>query len=156
MIVGSGAYVIRPARAEDAAAIAQSIRPVDIEEWEASAEGGVAHLKASITEASECWAACRSEGTLAPQIIGGINPGSGERGVAWLIGTPLAERDALWLHHATSKFWEDLYGRWPRLECWSYHLNTEHHRWLAWMGWRHVETVPWGHLGLPFHYFRRG
>lgn len=151
--IGNDTYRLRPARVGDALDILERVRKVDLEEWEASASGGILHLPNAVKHAAECWCAYRTV-TGSPEIIGGVNTGDGDP-YAWLIGTDLAERDAWWMLNDTREFWEQLWQRWPTCQCWSDDRNMVHHRWLEWMGFRLLGTEPWGHLGLPFRHYAR-
>jgi hypothetical protein len=148
-----GNYSIRPSLPEDAKLILPDIRSVDRDEWHVSVKGGVAeNLEVSIIRSSECWTVVDAEGQ--PQVISGVvaypRP---QLPQTWMLGTDISDRDALALLYSFKAVFEGVFERWPRTECYSDVRNTQHHRWLEWLGYRLQGVRPWGPYNKPFHHY---
>jgi hypothetical protein len=147
---------IRKATEEDAAELAARMRPEEVAE--VYAMGGVSPLEAiteSLRSSDEAWSLLL-DGVLA--CTWGVAPLKntmlgGKSGVAWLLTTPLIERQPKTFWKACIFELHDLLGRWDELvnDIDARHVKAV--RWAKRLGFKLDEARPFGFLRLPFHRF---
>jgi hypothetical protein len=155
MRIGSS-WTLEPAEVSDIAAMIADVRPEDVEEWDASVEGGLAQLPNAIQDSQkhgEVWCIKHFEGTA--DIMWGVAEFGGCPAVVWLLGTLRGQENAFWMLAECREFYEAFFKRWPDTICWSDERQEVHHRWLEHMGYQHILTQPYGPYGYPFRVYRR-
>lgn len=152
-VLGGGAYILRPARPRDGKALKP--RQCDIQEWDASIAGGVSLLPLNIHLSDEAWTIATKKAPWQPHMIFGVVTQGNPLPTTWLIGSDLAQRDAAWLLHECRQFMAEFFTRWPLSECFSDARNTEHHRWIKWLGYSLVTIKRMGPKTMPFHHYRK-
>ena len=140
---------------EDAERILEYIRQEDLEEWEASVEGGLVWLPGSIADSTErvCLADAASDDPLV--LFGVIDRGPDLPADIWMVASVFGPPRAVAAWHLAIDWIKGFWERWPDVHCWSDARNLVHHRWLEWLGFKCLHVASWGHKGLPFHYYRR-
>ena len=150
-----GELRVRPARLEDAAALAPILRAADLQEIAASSgrpplevlEDGLRHSPAP-------YAAALSDGTVVA-LLGVAPTATPELGAVWLLGSDhLSTHRLTFLRHSRE---------WLRILFADYQLlgnlvdarNTLHVAWLRWMGFRFLRRVAIGQNGEEFIEFVR-
>lgn len=147
--------ILRNATEEDGVTILGEIRQEDIEEWNASIEGGICWLRDSIRQSTEA-VSLVDKATGHPIVIFGVIPRDRLPTDIWMVASVFGPPRAMVAWHLCIDWIEGFWRRWPDVHCWSDARNLVHHRWLEWLGFqRGPRDRPWGHLGLPFHYYRR-
>jgi len=146
-----GAYSIVRADIRDAGFI--SPRLCDVQEWEASIEGGIANLGFCIGASEDAWTFWRDQ--RAQMILGVVTEGNAMP-TTWLIGTDKAQEDAQWLLQDCREFIEAFFKRWPQTECFCDERNEAHHRWVRWLGYREHQRLRLGPQDRMFINFRKG
>ncbi len=149
-------YFTRKARVEDANLI--EVRDEDWHEWEASAKGGLYHLPWSIQVSAECFTTIDTHKVKIVGIGGLVEHEGDDIPYVWMLMSPGYEGvDGVGLMHTLVPYFLDtLLPRWPVCQCYSDVRNPVHHRWLNWMGFERIATVPWGPYNMPFHHYVRG
>lgn len=153
-----GKYTLRPAIADDAYTVLHHIRKEDVQEWDYSMDGGVmGNLYDAIRLSKDVYTIAANPSNMAHMIFGVQPEGGPGAGVAWLLGTDHAADDAFVLAHQLRAFQTDYLSRWEELTAYSYIANKVHHRWLEWLGFRHLHNEqrgPYNSWFLVYHYKR--
>lgn len=146
---------VRPARPEDAAALAPKLRDADRREIAAtSGEGALEVLTRSIRTSRPCYAVVGDQA--APAGLFGVIPDRDQDGVGsiWLLGSDELLHNRMFflrnsrpwiarLHEGYSVLWNYVDAR-----------NEVHLRWIAWCGFRFVRCIEKHGAGqCPFYEF---
>lgn len=141
------------------------LRAEDVEEWRLFAGDTPAHL---VRDGYLLPAGAGARTRIAygpsgrPLLVYGVSPLNdkpGAPGWAWLVATEEAQQNGRALHRRLQHEFQDvIVPLFPRLVTASWEGNTEHHKWLRWLGFRQA-FVPWP-MGvhqapfIPFQYTR--
>lgn len=76
-------------------------------------------------------------------------------GVVWLFATNYAKTKALSLHRILRPNLDVIHGLFGNLDAYADARNTEHHRWLEWLGFQNRGAVPIGPFKMTFLHYRK-
>lgn len=130
--------------AGDLERVLHDIRPEDIREWE---DGTGRPFQVGATTAimfGEYVQAAYDETGTAMVFWGG------DRGILWMFATKSAERVGTFLHLRLARRIREVESRWDLLTALADARNVKHHKWLEWLGFEYLETVPTGPFEKPF------
>ena len=149
-------YAIVPARFEHVAELALTMRTADRDEVIAQTGAHPAlALGISLGNSDAAWA-----GTINGKVacVFGVSDAgdvSGDIGMPWMLGSDLiVDHQRLFLRHCADCV-EIMQTLFPVLKNHVDQRNTVAIRWLKWLGFVILPTVPHGPFKLPFHPFER-
>ena len=146
--------ILRRATEDDALQILGDIRDEDVEEWEASVEGGIFWLENCMKQSQEA-VTLADRASDVPLVIFGCIEREKLPADIWMVASVFgpARANVGWYLAIDwiNEFWE----RWPDVHCNSDARNLVHHRWLHWLKFDRGPQRPWGIQGKDFIYFRR-
>lgn len=145
---------IRPATLEDAAELAANMRPADRLELWATGREDLLEVALEGVRVSRWSMTIRVDGELAC-VFGLSSMGTilAPIGVPWLLGTPVATRNARALMRRPRPYIDRMRQEFPRLMNLVHTRNTQAKRWLVRMGFELQPAVPYGPHGELFHLF---
>lgn len=139
---------IRQATPEDAAFLAEHLRPVEVEEVRAATgQEPLQAILAGLRDSAECWSLL-FDNELAG--IWGVVPASDGVGVAWLLTTDLVERRAKTFWRACLVLAPAVLKHWPLLINAIDARHTKALRWAKRLGFKLEAPEPFGVAGMPF------
>lgn len=134
-------------------------RQEDIDEWEASFDGGIeANLEDSIRSSliyGECLTVEDGASNL-PLVIVGALPDAHGTVHTWMVMAEGSEPKALAMMYHHKHEVDGFFERWPNTVCYSHEQNLVHHRWLLYVGYRRMEAVVAGPKNATFFTFVKG
>lgn len=135
--------------AEDFHAAFPDVRREDMAEWYAGT-GELFHMRAMpAVENSEVSLVALDEAG-RPLCFWG-----GDGGRVWLFATTLAVPRALSLHRILRPELMRLHDRWGPLYAFADARNTEHHKWMRWLGFEEIAEIGLPPFNLPFKTFTK-
>lgn len=146
---------VRASRPSDAELLAPILREEDRREIDAAtAERPIDALVRGVECSDPCYTVIGMDGL--PVVMFGVVPDGDARGIVWLLGSEkLVEHRICFVREG--RLWLDrLHERY--LVLWNYidSRNAVHVRWVSWLGFSIVRTIPnFGAARLPFHEIRR-
>lgn len=144
--------IIRPARLDDAEALAPRLRACDVDEcWSSARVKPLEALTQSVIRSEECYAAQDEDGVFALFGLSRV----GDWGVPWMLGSDAVARHRRELVRIGREFT----GLWAHSRPLTNVVdarNVPSVRYLKQLGFRVHDAIPYGPDGLPFHPFTMG
>jgi hypothetical protein len=146
-------YVIVPATPDHARDLAPHMRFDDRREiWAASRATPLRALMSSLRESA--WAFTGLVDGVPVCMFGVVQVGLfGPHGVPWLLASPEMEQHAIAFLRRNRAVVAKMSSEYDRLVNYVDARNTTSIKWLRWLKFDIMSTVPYGPFGLPFHRF---
>lgn len=136
--------------------ILEDIRPADLREWAAGTGSADIQSGLELVFAEDRYARCAVDDSGKLLCAWGVDElGDGTEGWVWLFATNAAIPLFLPIHRHLNPELGEILARWKLLHAYADARNTLHHRWLAWLGFEHVEDVHLGPFSLPFKHYTK-
>jgi hypothetical protein len=146
---------VRWSKSFDVSVVAEDMRQADINEIFASSGWGPREaLNTALDYSTECFTVVAQSTDLPLAMFGYRKDDIGS--IVWMLGTNQLYRYRMDFLRKSRKWCDYLQGTSPLLYNLIDQRNTAHIRWLEWLGFKFVRTIPeHGHLNLPFIEFVR-
>lgn len=146
-------YEIIPSVWEHAQALANVMRPADIQEvWAASHQKPLDALAASMAVTPECMTGLANGEVMC---IWGVGESSvlSLTGVPWLLGAKKLPKHSKAFLSASKHYMQHYQNKYDKLENYVDARNTLAVKWLGWLGFTIEPPKPFGVENRPFHHF---